>query len=147
MSAVANVGAAMSCERNMEAKLDVKKADSCLERTFTALSVDDVYEIAKLIGSEVEKLIDSFGKESVEGLVPKIVKVLELLESFAARNHLHSSKEEEILKAFEALQIQKQNTRGVKESEDNSNNNEIRVSPVINTAKTLIRVPCHTEYK
>ncbi|KAJ8367881.1 hypothetical protein SKAU_G00079090 [Synaphobranchus kaupii] len=120
MCAVANAA------RNMEAKLDVKKPDACLERTFTALTVDDVYEIAKLIGSEVEKLIDSFGKESAEGLVPKIVKVLELLECFAARNHVHSSKEEEILKAFEALQIQKQRKRGVKESEDDSNNNEIR---------------------
>uniref|UniRef100_A0A4W6DLW0 RILP-like protein 2 n=1 Tax=Lates calcarifer TaxID=8187 RepID=A0A4W6DLW0_LATCA len=51
-----------------------------------ALTVDDVYEIAKLIGAEVEKLIDGYGKESVVGLVPKIVKVLELLESFASRN-------------------------------------------------------------
>ncbi|KAG5836731.1 hypothetical protein ANANG_G00231670 [Anguilla anguilla] len=129
MCTVANVGAAMnkSCERNMEAKLDVNKPDACLERIFTALTVDDVYEIAKLIGYEVEKLIDSFGKESVEGLVPKIVKVLEFLESFAARNHVHSSKEEEILKAFEALQIQKQKKRCVKDSEDDSyNNNEIR---------------------
>ncbi|KAI1893317.1 hypothetical protein AGOR_G00122480 [Albula goreensis] len=115
-----------SCERNMEPKQDANKTDACLGRAFTALTVDDVYEIAKLVGSEVEKLIDSFGKESVEGLVPKIVKVLELLESFAARNHVHSSKEEELLKAFETLQVQKQKKRAVKESEDDSNNNEIR---------------------
>uniref|UniRef100_A0A0E9TU95 Uncharacterized protein n=1 Tax=Anguilla anguilla TaxID=7936 RepID=A0A0E9TU95_ANGAN len=38
-----------SCERNMEAKLDANKPDACLERIFTALTVDDVYEIAKLI--------------------------------------------------------------------------------------------------
>ncbi|KAJ8280963.1 hypothetical protein GJAV_G00061540 [Gymnothorax javanicus] len=120
-----DVGAAMNknCERNVEAKLDVQRPDACLERTFSTLTVDDVYEIAKLIGAEVEKLIDSFGKECIEGLVPKIVKVLEFLESFAARNHVLSSKEHEILKAFEALQIQKQKKRSVMESEDDSNNN------------------------
>ncbi|XP_061073874.1 RILP-like protein 1 isoform X2 [Conger conger] len=126
MRALAKGTAMNTSVRNMEAKLDAKKPDACLEQTFTALTVDDVYEIAKLIGSEVEKLIDSFGKESVEGLVPKIVKVLELLESFSARNQVYSSKEEEILKAFEALQIQNQKKRSVKESEDNRNNNEIR---------------------
>ncbi|XP_036393400.1 RILP-like protein 1 isoform X1 [Megalops cyprinoides] len=115
-----------SCERSMEQNQDSKKPEACLERAFISLTVDDVYEIAKLIGSEVEKLIDVYGKESAEGLVPKIVKVLELLESFAARNHVHSSKEEELLKAFETLQVQQQKKRGVKESEDSSNNNEIR---------------------
>uniref|UniRef100_A0A3B5Q572 RILP-like protein 2 n=1 Tax=Xiphophorus maculatus TaxID=8083 RepID=A0A3B5Q572_XIPMA len=70
----------------------------CFNRTFSALTVDDVYEIAKLVGAEVEKLIDGYGKESVEGLVPKIVKVLELLESFVSGNQSLSLREEELLK-------------------------------------------------
>uniref|UniRef100_A0A8C6SMF1 Rab interacting lysosomal protein n=1 Tax=Neogobius melanostomus TaxID=47308 RepID=A0A8C6SMF1_9GOBI len=59
-----------------------KPTDSCFDKTFSSLTVDDVYEIAKLIGADVEKLIDGYGKESVVGLVPKIVKVLELLERY-----------------------------------------------------------------
>uniref|UniRef100_A0A8C7YGX0 RILP-like protein 2 n=1 Tax=Oryzias sinensis TaxID=183150 RepID=A0A8C7YGX0_9TELE len=76
--------------------------------TVALLTVNDVYEIAKLIGAEVERLIDGYGKESVEGLVPKIVKVLELLESFASRNHAHVQREEELLKTLESIQIQQQ---------------------------------------
>lgn len=93
--------------------------EGCFDRTFSALTVDDVYEIAKLIGTEVEKLIDGCGKDSVVGLVPKIVKVLELLESFASRNHAHKLKEEELLKTFETIQLQQQKKRAaVKESEE-----------------------------
>ncbi|XP_066534266.1 RILP-like protein 1 [Hoplias malabaricus] len=107
-------------------KVNVLNNNECLERTFSALTVDDVYEIAKLIGSEVEKLIDHHGKASVEGLVPKIVKVLELLESFAARNHTLRSKEEELLKAFESLQVQQQKKRSTRESEEISNNSDFK---------------------
>lgn len=106
---------------------DIVKTHSCFERTFSSMTVDDVYEIAKLVGSEVEKLIDSYGKSSVEGLVSHIVKVLELLESFAARNQSHKCKEEELLKAFETLQLQQQKKRHVKEVDETSNSFESRV--------------------
>ncbi|XP_060800208.1 RILP-like protein 1 isoform X2 [Neoarius graeffei] len=89
---------------------DVKKFPECLERTISALTVDDVYDIAKLIGSDVEKLIDSYGKTSVESLVPKIVKVLELLESFTASYYTQKCKEEDLLRAFETLQVQQQDS-------------------------------------
>ncbi|XP_071214855.1 RILP-like protein 1 [Salvelinus alpinus] len=113
------------CDIN-DQKQDVKKTGWCFERTCSALTVDDVYEMAKLIGSELEKLIDSYGKESATVLLPQIVKVLELLESFASRNNAHKSKEEELLKAFETLHVQKQKkTRSVKEY-DESRKNEIQ---------------------
>ena len=114
-----------NCERNEQT--DDKNTEGCFERTCLTLTVDDVYEIAKLIGSEVEKLIDGYGKESALGLVPKIVKVLELLESYASRNNALKSKEEELYKAFETLQVQQQKKRVLKENED-CNKNEIRVS-------------------
>ncbi|XP_071756800.1 RILP-like protein 1 [Centroberyx gerrardi] len=104
---------------------EVKKTD-CFDRTCSALTVDDVYEIAKLIGTEVEKLIDGYGKESAVGLVPKVVKVLELLESFASRNHEHNLREEELLKTFETIQLQQQKKRAVKESEEGKDRNELR---------------------
>lgn len=110
-----------------EAHPETTNTEGCFDRTFSALTVDNVYEIAKLIGAEVEKLIDGCGKESVVGLVPKIVKVLELLESFASRNHAHKLKEEELLKTFETIQLQQQKKqRAGKESEETGDRNEIR---------------------
>ncbi|XP_078102406.1 RILP-like protein 1 isoform X2 [Sander vitreus] len=109
-----------------EAHSETRNTEGCFHRTFSALTVDDVYEIAKLIGTEVEKLIDGCGKESVVGLVPKIVKVLELLESFASRNHAHKLKEEELLKTFETIQLQQQKKRVGKESDEGNDKNEIR---------------------
>ncbi|XP_076832326.1 RILP-like protein 1 [Brachyhypopomus gauderio] len=106
-----------------EQNRDLGKRSECFERTFSVLTVDDVYEIAKAIGSEVEKLIDACGKEPVEGLVPKIVKVLELLESFAASNRTQRSKEEDILRAFETLQGQ-QKKRNAKENEEDGDTGE-----------------------
>ncbi|XP_019943523.2 RILP-like protein 1 isoform X1 [Paralichthys olivaceus] len=91
-----------------EAQRDTGPTESCFDKSCSALTLDDVYEIAKLIGAEVERLIDGYGKESVLGLVPRIVKVLELLESFASRNLSHKLKEEELLKTFEAIQLQQQ---------------------------------------
>ncbi|GAA6096721.1 RILP-like protein 1 [Tachysurus ichikawai] len=87
---------------------DGTKLDECFERHFSALTVDDVYEIAKVVGSDVEKLIDSYGRTSVEALLRKIVKVLELLESFTVSYHTQKSKEENLLRAFETLQVQQQ---------------------------------------
>ncbi|XP_034556180.1 RILP-like protein 1 [Notolabrus celidotus] len=103
-----------------------KHSEDCFDKTFSALTVDDVYEIAKLIGTEVEKLIDSCGKDSVVGLVPRIVKVLELLESFASRNNAHKLREEELLKTFETIQLQQQKKRAGKESEEGNEKHEIQ---------------------
>lgn len=102
--------------------------ESCFGKSCSALTVDDVYEIAKLIGAEVEKLIDGYGKESVVGLVPRIVKVLELLESFASRSHVHKLKEEELLKTFETLQLQQQKKQRScgRDGEEGTDKNEIR---------------------
>ncbi|XP_029026341.1 RILP-like protein 1 [Betta splendens] len=108
-----------------EPQPDGKGADGCFGRTHASLTVSDVYEIAKLVGAEVEKLIDGYGKDSVIGLVPKIVKVLELLESFASRNHAHKLREEELLRTFETIQLQ-QRKRGAKDGDDASDKNDAR---------------------
>lgn len=110
-----------------QAHPDNKNTEGCFDRTFSSLNVNDVYEIAKLIGTEVEKLIDGYGKDSVTSLVPKLVKVLELLESFASRNNAHKLREEELLRTFETIQLQQQKKRGGKEGDEASDRNEIRV--------------------
>lgn len=105
---------------------DTIKTNSCFEKTFSSMTVDDVYEIAKVVGLEVEKIIDSHGKESVEGLVTRIVKVLELLESFAARNQAHKCKEEELLKAFETIHVQQSKKRHVKDCDETNTTSDSR---------------------
>ena len=125
----------MESAETLEAEGDSKTTTDVFQRSCSALTVDDVYDIAKLIGSEVEQLIDNFGKESVVGLVPKTVKVLELLESFASRNQAWKLKEEELkkeelLKAFETLQLQQQKKRTAKDAEVGKHNNELRVSGI-----------------
>nr|XP_055052664.1 RILP-like protein 1 [Misgurnus anguillicaudatus] len=105
---------------------DTIKTNSCFEKTFSSMTVDDVYEIAKVVGFEVEKIIDNYGKESVEGLVTRIVKVLELLESFAARNQAHKCKEEELLKAFETIHVQQQKKRHVKDCDETNTTSDSR---------------------
>ncbi|XP_069766251.1 RILP-like protein 1 isoform X2 [Narcine bancroftii] len=77
------------------------QADSCLDKDARRLGVNDVYEIAKLIGTELETLIERYGKESVEGLVPKVVRILEMLERFVA---LNGNTEQELIRAFVKLQ-------------------------------------------
>ncbi|KPP75916.1 hypothetical protein Z043_104798 [Scleropages formosus] len=115
-----------------DAEAREKIMESTLEKPVASLTVDDVYDVAKAIGAEVEKLIDSFGKEAVVGLVPKIVRVLELLESFAARSQSCTSKEEELLKAYETFQAQQQQQqqkkkkKAVKEADDDSVSKETR---------------------
>lgn len=110
-----------------QANTESEHPEGCFHRTVSALTVDDVYDIAKLIGAEVEKLIDGGGKESVVGLVPKVVKVLELLEGFATRNHAHKLKEEELLRTFETIQLQQQKKRAGREGDDGNDKNDIRV--------------------
>ncbi|XP_068173219.1 RILP-like protein 1 [Antennarius striatus] len=106
---------------------ETQNAEGCFLRPCSTLTVDDVYEIAKLIGTELEKLISDCGEENVVGLVRKIVKVLELLESFASRNNAHKRSEEELLKTFETLQLQ-QRRRAVKEGEEGSLRRELQDS-------------------
>ncbi|XP_011606749.1 rab-interacting lysosomal protein isoform X2 [Takifugu rubripes] len=103
-----------------------ERSDGCFDGPVSALTVDDVYKIAKAIGTDVEKLIDACGKESVVGLVTKTVKVLELLESFASRNNAHTLREDELLKTFETIQLQQQKKRLAKEAEDGNDKHEIR---------------------
>ncbi|XP_034398204.1 RILP-like protein 1 isoform X2 [Cyclopterus lumpus] len=54
---------------------------SALDRPAAELTVMDVYDIAAGLGQEFERVIERFGCESLVGVVPKVVRVLELLEA------------------------------------------------------------------
>ncbi|XP_035848670.1 RILP-like protein 1 isoform X3 [Sander lucioperca] len=57
---------------------------SALDRPVAELTVMDVYDIAAVLGQEFERVIDRFGCESLVGVVPKVVRVLELLEALVS---------------------------------------------------------------
>lgn len=59
--------------------------------------------------------------------MPKIVKVLELLERFASWNQVHKLQEVELLKTFETLQLQQHKKRGPKDIEETNYKHEDRV--------------------
>ncbi|KAF0030486.1 hypothetical protein F2P81_017217 [Scophthalmus maximus] len=109
-----------------------RSAERCFDSA--TLTLDDVYDLAELIGAEVEKLIDGYGKESVLGLVPRLVTALELLESFASRRRDHTLKEAELLETFEAIRLQQQRKRAAaaaREGEEAGDGREVRVSELL----------------
>ncbi|KXJ70521.1 RILP-like protein homolog [Aedes albopictus] len=53
--------------------------------TTEEISVVDVYDLASDVGKEFEKIIDKNGPNSVTELIPKVINILELLETLAVR--------------------------------------------------------------
>lgn len=65
-----------------------------LDRPVAEMTVVDVYDIAAVLGQEFERIIDRFGCESIVGVVPKVVRVLELLEALISRGAAAQETEE-----------------------------------------------------
>ncbi|XP_061528388.1 RILP-like protein 1 isoform X1 [Phycodurus eques] len=66
---------------------------SALERPWSELTVLDVYDIAAALAQEFERTIERFGCEALAGVVPKVVRVLELLETLVGREGGHEADE------------------------------------------------------
>ncbi|KAM5179706.1 rab-interacting lysosomal protein [Mantella aurantiaca] len=75
----------------------MESAEVLWRRVPATLSLEDVYSMAKSLGSELQSLTEQYGPESVSGVVPQVVRVLELLESFAATERERSCPEQELL--------------------------------------------------
>uniref|UniRef100_A0A8C5LXA1 RILP-like protein 1 n=1 Tax=Leptobrachium leishanense TaxID=445787 RepID=A0A8C5LXA1_9ANUR len=67
---------------------------SALEKNVAELTVMDVYDIASVVGQEFERVIDQYGCEAISRLMPKVVRVLEILEVLVSRNHINPEMEE-----------------------------------------------------
>nr|XP_057919186.1 RILP-like protein 1 isoform X2 [Doryrhamphus excisus] len=67
---------------------------SALEKNVADLTVMDVYDIAAAVGQEFERIIDQYGCEALSRLVPKVVRVLEILEVMVSRNSISPETEE-----------------------------------------------------
>ncbi|KAM5194752.1 RILP-like protein 1 [Mantella aurantiaca] len=67
---------------------------SALEKNVAELTVMDVYDIASAVGQEFERVIDQYGCEAIGRLMPKVVRVLEILEVLVSRNNIQPEMEE-----------------------------------------------------
>lgn len=82
--------------------------DMVLSTAAEEMSVVDVYDLASDIGKECEKIIEIFGPDSVTGLMPKVIGVLELLEAMASRNECENTKMQELNDRIAYLESEKQ---------------------------------------
>ncbi|XP_063313076.1 RILP-like protein 1 isoform X2 [Pelobates fuscus] len=67
---------------------------SALEKNVAELTVMDVYDIASAVGQEFERVIDQYGCEAIGRLMPKVVRVLEILEVLVSSNNIKPEMEE-----------------------------------------------------
>ncbi|XP_078127402.1 RILP-like protein 1 isoform X1 [Sander vitreus] len=72
----------------------MEDSDSALEKNVADLTVMDVYDIAAVVGQEFERIIDQYGCEALSRLMPKVVRVLEILEVMVSRNSISPETEE-----------------------------------------------------
>ncbi|XP_066507287.1 RILP-like protein 1 isoform X2 [Hoplias malabaricus] len=67
---------------------------SALDKNVADLTVMDVYDMAAVVGQEFERIIDQYGCEALSRLMPKVVRVLEILEVLISRNSISPETEE-----------------------------------------------------
>ncbi|KAK7895500.1 hypothetical protein WMY93_020825 [Mugilogobius chulae] len=72
----------------------MEDSGSALEKNVAELTVMDVYDIAAVVGQEFERIIDQYGCEALSRLMPKVVRVLEILEVMVSRNSINPDTEE-----------------------------------------------------
>ena len=73
---------------------DMEDSGSALEKNVADLTVMDVYDIAAVVGQEFERIIDQYGCEALSRLMPKVVRVLEILEVMVSRSSISPETEE-----------------------------------------------------
>ena len=69
------------------------------------ISVSDVYQHAAMIGQDIEVIVNDYGKEAIEEIMPKIVYVLEQLEGLAEKRKLDQERIEQLMIEKESLLI------------------------------------------
>ncbi|XP_040053370.1 RILP-like protein 1 isoform X7 [Gasterosteus aculeatus] len=79
---------------------------SALEKNVADLTVMDVYDIAAAVGQEFERIIDRHGCEAPSRLMPKVVRVLEILEVMVSRGR-GSAETDELRLELDALRLER----------------------------------------
>lgn len=84
----------------------MEDSGSALEKNVADLTVMDVYDIAAVVGQEFERIIDQYGCEALSRLMPKVVRVLEILEVMVSRNSI-SPETEELRLELDKLRVER----------------------------------------
>ncbi|CAF1177986.1 unnamed protein product [Didymodactylos carnosus] len=87
-------------------------------RYYPDLTVEGVYDEAALIGKDFERIIELYGTDTIKDLVPKVIRILELLETQAAKNEKETDELTELKMRIEKLEMEKNETRGLREKFD-----------------------------
>lgn len=77
------------------------------EEIVESVTVVDVYDQAAGIGKEFEKLIESYGVDSVTDLMPKVIKALEQLETLAGKYERENTEIAELRFTIDKLENEK----------------------------------------
>lgn len=93
---------------------------------------EDVYALSADIGQEVERLVDGFGVDAASSLVPKLIRVLELLEAAVQQNETLRGEADQLFQTVCQLEYDKKEKAQFRKkfdqvntaiSNNNSNNN------------------------
>lgn len=74
--------------------MEMENCGYALDKKATDMTVVDVYDIAAVLGLEFERMIDRYGCEVLLRLMPKVVRILELLEVLVSRGAVSPEAEE-----------------------------------------------------
>jgi hypothetical protein len=80
------------------------KTSSIVDYEYT---VADVYDDAAIIGKELEKIMTNYGSDILKDLMPKVVRVLELLENLIIKNERESDEITELKTRINILEVEK----------------------------------------
>lgn len=80
---------------------------SALEKNPADLTVMDVYDIAAAVGHEFERIIDQYGCEALSRLMPKVVRVLEILEVMVSRHSIGGPEADELRLELDKLRLER----------------------------------------
>ncbi|XP_076801891.1 RILP-like protein 1 isoform X2 [Clavelina lepadiformis] len=83
----------------------VDDAATVFQKSAEILTVIDVYSIASSVGREFERLTDAFGGAIFVGVMPKIIRILEMLEDLVKKQDGKMDKITELTAAVQKLQL------------------------------------------
>jgi hypothetical protein len=89
--------------------------NSSINSSISDYSLADIYEDAAVIGSELEKIINNYGSDVLKDLMPKVINVLELLESLTIKNEQENDELNELRMRVNCLEAEKTQRTNEKE--------------------------------
>ncbi|CAF0927869.1 unnamed protein product [Brachionus calyciflorus] len=81
--------------------------DKTMETKYLNYSLADLYEDAAIIGSEFQKIISNYGSDVLKDLMPKVISVLELIETLTIKSEKEFEEIEELRNKINNFEMEK----------------------------------------